>query len=82
MNTAPAILRSPNSMDYASSTDARPQCTKDEQAYYTLGLIPRVDYKYKADKVVFWNKVFSKGRKVQYRTRTSHQRMNYRSTSE
>ena len=37
-----------------------PQFTEDEQAYVVLGLKPRVEYKYKAEKVTFWNEVFPK----------------------
>lgn len=56
----PTILRSPNQLKSASSLVTWPQFTEDEQAYLVLDLKPRVEYRYKADKVVFWNDVFPK----------------------
>lgn len=35
-----------------------PQFTEDEQAILVLDMKPRVEYKYKADKVNFWNDIF------------------------
>ncbi|KAJ7393151.1 neurexin protein binding [Desmophyllum pertusum] len=51
---------SPNPLESASSLVTWPQYTEDEQAYLVLDLKPRVEYRYKADKVVFWNDVFPK----------------------
>lgn len=53
------ILRSPSLLaESAFSKVTWSQFTEDEQAILVLDLQPRVEYRFKADKVAFWNELF------------------------
>lgn len=53
-------LRSPNPPDYGPSAVTWPQFTEQEQEYLVLDVKPRVESRYQAKRVAFWNEVVPK----------------------
>ena len=53
-------LRSPNPPDSGPSQVTWPTFRKQEQEYLVLNLKPRVERRFRADKVVFWNDIVPK----------------------
>ena len=55
-----ASPRSPNLPDSGPSPVTWPKFTEQDQEYLVLDLKPRVERRYKADKVAFWNEIVPK----------------------
>ena len=51
---------SPNPPDSGPTPVTWPAFTEEDQAYLVLDLKPRVELKYRADKVAFWNELVPK----------------------
>ena len=54
------LFRSPNSPDSNLTALTWPKFTEEEQAYLVLDLKPRVEHKYKPNKMAFWNELLPK----------------------
>lgn len=52
--------RSPNPPNSGPSSVTWPKFTEQEQEYLVLDLKPRVESRFRADKMVFWNEVVPK----------------------
>ncbi len=53
-------LRSPNPPDSGPSLVTWPEFTEQEQEYLVLDVKPRVESRYQAERVAFWNEVVPK----------------------
>lgn len=54
------FFSSPNPSDSAPSPVTWPKFTEQEQAYLVLDVKPRVERRFRAEKVAFWNEIVPK----------------------
>ena len=54
------LTRSPTPPDSGPASVTWPVFTEQEQAYLVLDLKPRVERRYEADKIAFWNEIVPK----------------------
>lgn len=54
------LLRSPNPPDSGPSPVMWPKFTQEEQAHLVIDVNPRVEHRFRAQKVAFWNEIVPK----------------------
>lgn len=54
------LLRSPNPPDSGPSPVTWPKFTQEEQAHLVIDVNPRVEHRFRAQKVAFWNEIVPK----------------------
>ena len=55
-----SLFRSPNPPDVGPTAITWPVFTEEEQKYLVLGMKPRVERNFRAEKVAFWNEIVPK----------------------
>ena len=59
-----SLFRSPNLPDVGPTAITWPVFTEEEQKYLVLDMKPRVERRYKAKKMAFWNQMIPKLAKI------------------